>query len=138
MSELRELDRLFSPVCEKCGFMTGEQGVVELARIEKENADAEDEARGLLEFISVSFVLLAIGYLLTFFGPEFSTTVIFASIICAGLFWGKLAGWHRKYSSIEFPDERFDAAKRIRNKASVIGIAICLMTALLIYKMIGE
>jgi len=127
----------FSPTCDKCGFITGEQGVVELAHIERDNAEAVMEARELFDFIAVSSALLMIGHLIAFFAPQASLLVIVLSICCSALFWVNFVGWRRKHSNIEFPDEGFYSARRSTNKAATLGIAISFLTVVLIYRLIA-
>lgn len=129
----RNLIGSFSPICRKCGFMTGEQGIVELARIEKENMTADEDARKLFEFASISFSLLVLAYLLTFVETAFSVSFLFFSVVSIGIFWWKFVLWHRKHLGIEFPDIRFDSAKRSKNKAALFGAVISLLITILAY-----
>lgn len=129
----RNLISSFSPTCEKCGFMTGEEGVVELARIEKENTTAEADAQRLLEFVSVSFTLLTIAYLLTFVNTEFSVSLLFFSLVSIGIFWWKFVLWHRNHLDIEFPDARFESAKRLKNNVALFGAVISVGILVLAY-----
>lgn len=112
--------RTFDPTCPKCGLSASEEGVLELAQIDSINGQSLADAQTLTLHATAPYPLFLIAWLFSEAIPEVSVSCIFFTAVYSGVFWWKLIVW-QKHSTNEFPDERFDEARRIKNRAAFIG-----------------
>lgn len=126
----------FAPSCSKCGLLTGSEGVIELAAIDRKNRDSLVEAQSLISFSAGPIAFLFLALVFSYIIPPWSVIMLFIWSISQGLLLWKLHAWHREFGVNNFPDEDYNSALVWRSKACAFAVGGIILAGLLIYSMV--